>query len=312
MSAGLEALRLHKRYGERIAVEELSLQVAPGELLALLGPNGAGKSTTLAMISGLLTPDRGRVRIGMAELARERRSFQRRIGLVPQEIALFEGLSARRNVALFGALYGLGGRVLRQRVDACLDRVGLLERADDRPETFSGGMKRRLNIACALVHGPDLLLLDEPTAGVDPHSRNAIFETLEALKAEGKALVYTTHYMEEAERLADRVQIIDQGRVVAAGTLGELLALLPAAQQLLLTLEGPPDAAPLLALPGVRELQALEAGRWRVGLDSLASAAALLAELQRQGLALRHISSGRASLEHVFLHLTGRQLRDAE
>jgi ABC-2 type transport system ATP-binding protein len=190
--------------------------------------------------------------------------------------------------------------------------VGLLERADDRPETFSGGMKRRLNIACALVHGPDLLLLDEPTAGVDPHSRNAIFETLEALKAEGKALIYTTHYMEEAERLADRVQIIDQGRVVAAGTLGELLALLPAAQQLLLTLEGPPDPAPLLALPGVRALQALEDGRWRVGLDSLTSAAALLAELQRQGLALRHLSSGRASLEHVFLHLTGRQLRDAE
>ena len=226
----LEAKGLRKAYGERVAVESVSLQLRAGELLALLGPNGAGKSTTLGMLSGLTVPDAGAVQGGSPA----------RIGLVPQEIALFEQLSAARNVELFGALYGLGRTQLKDRVPQVLAQVGLSDRAGDRPETFSGGMKRRLNIACALVHGPEVLLLDEPTAGVDPQSRNAIFDTLEGLKREGKALLYTTHYMEEAERLADAIVIVDHGRVVAQGTLTQLLAQLPAAQQLQIDLDGPP------------------------------------------------------------------------
>ena len=210
----LEAQSLRKRYGERIAVHEVSLSVRAGEVLALLGPNGAGKSTTVGMLCGLVEPDAGSVTIGGATLAADEFAFKRRIGLVPQDLALFEDLPALANIELFGALYDLPKPTLKKRAIEVLEMVGLADRAKDKPATFSGGMKRRLNIACALVHDPDVLLLDEPTAGVDPQSRNAIFDSLEALKRAGKALVYTTHYMEEAERLADRIVIIDHGRVV--------------------------------------------------------------------------------------------------
>ena len=310
MSPGLQAQQLRKHYGERLAVDCISLAVRPGELLALLGPNGAGKSTTLAMISGLLAPDAGEISLGGQRLAADRHAYQRRIGLVPQEIALFDALSAAQNVELFASLYGLTRKQLRERVPAVLGRVGLLERAGERVDQFSGGMKRRLNIACALVHAPELLLLDEPTAGVDPQSRNAIFETLEGLKRDGMALIYTTHYMEEAERLADRIVIVDQGRVIAEGGLAELLARLPAAEQLLLQLEGEADPVALQALPGVRQVQR-DGGRLRIAVDSLAASAGLLQNINAQGLRLQHLSSGRATLEDVFLHLTGKTLRDA-
>jgi len=228
MQERLRAQGLRKTYGERVAVADVSLCVHAGEVLGLLGPNGAGKSSTVAMLCGLLAPDAGRITLAGQDLGANLDAAKRRIGLVPQEIALFDGLSARANVELFGALYGLGGAALRARSLAVLAQVGLAERADELPSTFSGGMKRRLNIACALVHDPEVLLLDEPTAGVDPQSRNAIFEQLEALKRAGKALIYTTHYMEEAERLADRLVIVDHGRVVAEGSLAELLAQRPA------------------------------------------------------------------------------------
>jgi len=310
--SGLQAQQLHKRYGERLAVDGVSLAVRPGELLALLGPNGAGKSTTLAMLCGRLAPDAGTIRLGGQQLAADRHAYQRRIGLVPQEIALFEPLSAQANVELFGSLYGMSRAQLRDRAPAVLERVGLLERAHERAERFSGGMKRRLNIACALVHEPELLLLDEPTAGVDPQSRNAIFETLEGLKRDGKALIYTTHYMEEAERLADRIVIVDQGRVIAEGALPELLARLPASQQLLLQVEGEVDPVALQAQPGVRQVQLEPGGRLRLGLDDLGqSAPAVLRQLAAQGLRLNHLSSGRATLEDVFLQLTGKTLRDS-
>jgi len=280
MTEILKAAGLHKRYGERVAVHDVSLQVRPGELLGLLGPNGAGKSTTISMICGITPPDGGQVWLGGTLLSQDAAAAKRRIGLVPQDLALFDDLPARQNVETFGALYGMAGDLLRRRVPEVLAIVGLADRAGDKPLSFSGGMKRRLNIACALVHDPDLLLLDEPTAGVDPQSRNAIFDTLAALKAAGKALVYTTHYMEEVERLADRVVIVDHGRVVAEGTLAELKRRLPAKRTLALEVDGEPDAATLQALqalPGVRRVEAVTTG---------------------------------ATLEDVFLALTGRQLRD--
>jgi ABC-2 type transport system ATP-binding protein len=306
----LQAEGLRKNYGARAAVADVSLQVGAGEVLGLLGPNGAGKSTTISMLCGITAPDAGQVRVGGLSLAEDAAGCKRRIGLVPQDLALFEDLPAQMNVELFGALYGLPKALLRQRAAEVLASVGLAERARDKPATFSGGMKRRLNIACALVHDPQLLLLDEPTAGVDPQSRNAIFDTLLALKAAGKALVYTTHYMEEVERLADRVVIIDHGRVVASGSLPELYRLLPAAQKLELDIDGQPDTERLRQLPGVRSVHAAN-GRWSFGLDELAQGTTtVLQALAAAGLAVRHIASERANLEDVFLALTGRQLRD--
>jgi ABC-2 type transport system ATP-binding protein len=306
----LDVQGLRKAYGSRTAVADVSLQVRAGEVLGLLGPNGAGKSTTVGIISGLTRADAGTVTIGGATLAADAFAFKRRLGLVPQDLALFEDLPALANIELFGALYDLPTAVLKRRAAEVLELVGLADRARDKPSTFSGGMKRRLNIACALVHDPDVLLLDEPTAGVDPQSRNAIFDNLEALKRAGKALVYTTHYMEEAERLADRIVIIDHGRVVASGTLAELHRRLPAAQTLQLDIDGTLDATAFDGLPGIQLLQS-EAGRVTLGLDDLVrDTPAVMQALAARGVAVRHLSSGRANLEDVFLALTGRQLRD--
>ena len=312
----LQVRGLRKRYGERQAVDGVSLSVPAGSVLALLGPNGAGKSTTVGMVCGLIAPDAGSVSVAGVALTGDGAACKRRIGLVPQELALFEDLSARANVELFGALYDLPRARLKQRAAEVLAMVGLADRAGDKPATFSGGMKRRLNIACALLHDPDLLLLDEPTAGVDPQSRNAIFDNLEALKRAGKALVYTTHYMEEAERLADHVVIIDHGRVVAQGTLPELYRQLPAAHTLAVTLDSDNstvdglDAAALRALPGVRQMQR-SGDQLSLSLDDLTrDAPTVLQALAGAGQRVRHLSSGRANLEDVFLALTGRQLRD--
>jgi ABC-2 type transport system ATP-binding protein len=310
MNGVLQAHGLRKAYGARTAVADVSLSVRAGEVLGLLGPNGAGKSTTVGLIAGLTTADAGSVTVGGSTLAADEFGFKRRIGLVPQDLALFEDLPALANIELFGALYDLPKATLKKRAMEVLDMVGLADRARDKPTTFSGGMKRRLNIACALVHDPDVLLLDEPTAGVDPQSRNAIFDNLEALKRAGKALVYTTHYMEEAERLADRIVIIDHGKVVAGGTLAELLRTLPAAQTLAIDIEGTPDLAALQRIGGVKHV-AFDAGTLTVGLDDLTrSASAVLQAVSASGVSVRHLSSGRANLEDVFLALTGRQLRD--
>jgi ABC-2 type transport system ATP-binding protein len=215
----LQARGLRKSFGDRLAVDGVSLALEPGRLLALLGPNGAGKTTTVSMLTGLITPDEGEVRVGGPRLIGDADPAKRRIGLVPQDLALYDELTGRDNLRFFGALYGLAGVALDRAIAAVLELVGLAGHARARVATYSGGMKRRLNLAAGLVHDPDVLLLDEPTVGVDPQSRNAIFENLESLKRRGKALLYTTHYMEEAERLADRIVIIDHGRVIADDTL---------------------------------------------------------------------------------------------
>jgi ABC-2 type transport system ATP-binding protein len=311
----LEAKNLSKSYGTRAVVADLSLTVGAGEIVGLLGPNGAGKSTTVAMLCALVAPDRGQVFVGdgagRAELtAPGGHDLKRRIGVVPQELSIYENLGAAANLELFGALYGLKGALLRERVDAALMLVGLADRAKDKPLTFSGGMKRRLNIAAALVHDPEVLIFDEPTVGVDPQSRNAIFDNLEQLRARGKALLYTTHYMEEAERLCDRIVIMDHGQVVASDTLQGLHRRLPAVDSLEFEVEGQVDLAALGREPGIaRPVQ--EGMLLRVGVADLAeSAPVVLLWLAAHGHKVNRISSGHADLEDVFLSLTGRQLRD--
>jgi len=310
----LEAEGLCKSYGSRAVVADLSLHVAAGEIVGLLGPNGAGKSTTVAMLCGLVAAERGSVFVGTGSerlaLGVDTPAAKRRIGVVPQELSIYENLGAAANLTLFGSLYGLGGALLRERDDAALALVGLAERAREKPQVFSGGMKRRLNIAAALVHDPDVLILDEPTVGVDPQSRNAIFDNLETLRDRGKALLYTTHYMEEAERLCDRVVVMDHGRVVASDTLAGLYKRLPAVETLEVEIDGTVDLAALGRACGIAQPTQngtrLHAGVGDLGRD----APALLGWLAEHGHVVHRISSGRADLEDVFLSLTGRQLRD--
>ncbi len=306
----LDARKLRKSYGERLAVSDVSLCVASGQLLGLLGPNGAGKSTTVGMLAGLIESDGGEVMIGGEKFDGKSAAFKRRIGLVPQDIALFEDLSAELNLELFGSLYGLDRQRLKQRSSEVLALVGLAERAKDKPQSFSGGMKRRLNIAVALMHDPEMLLLDEPTAGVDPQSRNAIFDNLETLKKMGKALIYTTHYMEEVERLADQVVIIDHGVVVASGTQAELFRLVPATGQLDVEIEGSLSDHALGQIEGVSTFEA-DGDTLKFGIANMTQTAPrVLAAIVASGLEIRHVSSGRVTLETVFLSLTGHQLRD--
>jgi ABC-2 type transport system ATP-binding protein len=310
----LEARGLCKSYGVRAVVADLSLSVGAGEIVGLLGPNGAGKSTTVAMLCGLVGADRGEVFVGegATRLALDENAHvaKRRIGVVPQELSIYENLGAAANLELFGSLYGLTGALLRERVDAALTLVGLADRAKDKPQSFSGGMKRRLNIAAALVHDPDVLIFDEPTVGVDPQSRNAIFANLISLRERGKALLYTTHYMEEAERLCDRVVIMDHGVIVASDTLAGLYRRLPAVHTLELEVDGQVELEALGREPGI-ERPTQDGTRLTASVADLDRVApALLLWLAARGHKVRRISSGRVDLEDVFLSLTGRQLRD--
>jgi ABC-2 type transport system ATP-binding protein len=277
----LEVKELVKSYGARRAVDGVSFQVRAGQTVGLLGPNGAGKSTTVAMLCGLLAPDAGTVLLDGAPVGTGAAAVKRRIGLVPQDLALYEDLAAHENLRLFGALYGMKGRTLDERIDQVLGQVNLRERMRDKPSTFSGGMKRRLNIAAALLHDPALLVLDEPTVGVDPQSRNAIFDTLEALQARGMALIYTSHYMEEVERLADHIVIIDHGKVLAD--------------------ESPAALHERLAAQAALRIELAQAA---------ADAMPLMAWLQQAGCNPLHFATARTSLEDIFLNLTGRSLRD--
>jgi ABC-2 type transport system ATP-binding protein len=297
-----------------VAVEEVSFAVRPGEMVGLLGPNGAGKTTTVSMIAGLLPPDRGEVRIEGDVVRRETDPVKLRLGLVPQEIALHDELSARENLALFGAIYNMHGTALARAMESAFDVAGLTDRAKDRVSTFSGGMKRRLNLAGALLHGPHILLLDEPTVGVDPQSRNQIFSSLEELKRQGKTLVYTTHYMEEAERLCDRIIIIDHGKVIANDTLDAVRRLVPSVNVIEIGVENPGRDG---WLDGLRAVYGISAAEWdgnrlRVTVqDLLESSPHVLVWLKGQGYRCSYLSSQRADLETVFLTLTGRSVRNA-
>ena len=309
----LEVEGLRKRYGEIEAVRGVSFDIAQGETYGLLGPNGAGKTTTISMICGLRSRDDGEVRLDGQPIDVGAVSAKAGIGLVPQELAIYPDLSARENLAFFGGLQGMSGAALRNRIDEVLDIVGLADRAKDRTDKFSGGMQRRLNIAIGLLHKPRLLLLDEPTVGVDPQSRNAILESIAALGREGMAILYTTHYMEEAERLCDRVGIIDAGEIKAEGTQRELTALVGGRDEVRLGVTGDVSRATqaLGAVDGVTDV-ALHEGLLKVVVDDARAALPrLLGAADKAGAIVRSVEVTEPDLESVFLHLTGRALRDA-
>ena len=307
----LRADGLVKRFGDRTAVDHVGFTITAGETYGLLGPNGAGKTTTINMVCGILQPDAGSVLVAGQPIRVDSTAAKATIGFVPQEIALYPDLSGRENLRFFGRLEGLTGRALEQRVDAVLEVVGLAERADDRVQDYSGGMQRRCNIAAGLLHQPALLVLDEPTAGVDPQSRNQILESIEALGAEGMAVLYTTHYMEEAERLCDRIGIMDEGRLIAEGTRRELVRSIAEASHLLLDVENLPEGTvdALRSLEVVRSVTAT-GSRLDIGVaDASTALGAVISELDRHGVVVTGVLLREPDLEAVFLHLTGKELR---
>ncbi len=309
----LEASGLRRRFGDVVAVDDVSLTIAEGETYGLLGPNGAGKTTTISMIAGLLVPDTGHVMVDGRSMTVTAVEAKRAIGYVPQELAVYPDLSARENLRFFGRVQGLGRATLEGRIEEVLEVVELTERGDDRVDTYSGGMKRRLNIAVGLLHRPRLLVLDEPTVGVDPQSRNAILEAVAAMSHDGTSILYTTHYMEEAERLCDRVGIIDHGRLQAEGTRRELVALTGDAD--LVTISGGPDgrqdaADALRDLAPVTEVVVDDQGLEVAVREARRHLTTLLEAVTSAGMAVDGVEVREPDLEAVFLHLTGRALRD--
>jgi ABC-2 type transport system ATP-binding protein len=305
----LQLRSVTKRYGSLVALNDVSLDIARGEFFGLLGPNGAGKSTLMSLVAGLRAPDVGTLSLDGAPLTARDSSTRIALGLVPQSIALYDELSAEQNLKIFGELYGLRGADLRGRIDEALEAVQLADRRKDPVKTFSGGMQRRLNLVAALLHRPKLLLCDEPTVGVDPQSRNAIFDFLEARARDGLTVIYSTHYMEEATRLCTRIGIIDHGKILALGTLDELLTRLPFEEEITFASTAAPTAFAdeLARLGELASASGTQRFRPRAGFKL--SEFYTLAE--RHGVPPRAFTQLRPTLEAVFLHLTGRNLRDA-
>ncbi len=308
----IQVEHLRKNFGELTAVDGVSFEVRDGEIFGLLGPNGAGKTTTINMISGVLRPDGGRIVVDDTDIWLEPKKVKRSLGVVPQEIAVYEDLTARDNLNFWGSLYGLKGRELRRRVDEALSRVGLAERAKDKVKGFSGGMKRRLNLCMGLLHRPKFLLLDEPTVGIDPQARLAILEVIREAAAAGSTVLYTTHYMDEAQELCDRIAIIDHGRVLTIGTLEELTRLAGEGEMLRLTGSFDDETA-RDRLEGLEGLQLHSVEDGRAVLSVAADGPGLTAVLPRllaTDLGVDDVSIQQPSLQSVFIRLTGRELRD--
>ena len=291
----------------------VGFDIHEGETYGLLGPNGAGKTTTISMVCGLLTRDAGEVTLDGTAIDVGEVAAKAGIGYVPQELAIYPDLSGRENLVFFGRLYGIGGKRLDERVREVLTLIGLTERAKDRVATYSGGMQRRLNIGIGLLHAPRLLLLDEPTVGVDPQSRNAILESVAALGRAGMAILYTTHYLEEAERLCDRVGIIDGGEIRAEGTIRDLVAMVGEQDRVRLTVTGDVINAEraVRALAGVTSVGGREGELEILVGDARAMLTRILGAVEAAGALVRRVDVVEPDLEAVFLHLTGRALRDA-
>jgi ABC-2 type transport system ATP-binding protein len=315
----LEVRNLTKKYGDFTAVNEVNLAIQRGEIFGLLGPNGAGKTTTISMITGLLQPTSGHITVDSLDLQTNTFTVKAKLGLVPQELALYPTLSARDNLKFFGRIYGLRGDLLKERVDAMLATVKLEDRAKEPIEKYSGGMKRRVNIAAGLLHQPEVLFLDEPTVGVDPQSRNAIFETIEALNRDGMTVIYTTHYMEEAQRLCHRVAIIDDGQIISLDTPATLISSLGGGI-LLLGLEDPEAGSDLgrvqpaldkfRLLPSVKSISR-DDGHYKVETIRFQEALMDILEITNQlDVRINAMEKWEPNLESVFLHLTGKKLRE--
>ena len=303
---------LRKTFGQRVAVGGVGFSIAPGETYGLLGPNGAGKTTTIQMICGLLPRDGGEVWVDGQSIDIGATRAKAAIGYVPQDLAIYPDLSARENLRFFGRLQHMGGKELDRRVDEVLDLIGLADRAKERTDRFSGGMKRRLNIGIGLLHRPKLLVLDEPTVGVDPQSRNAILASVADLESEGLAILYTTHYMEEAERLCDRIGIIDEGLIRAEGTRRELIALVGGRDRIRMIATGDLRAATAAAagVERVEEASALDDGIDVSVTDARTILPRILEVVGAAGAMIRSVEVVEPDLEAVFLHLTGKALRD--
>jgi len=307
----LIAQDLAKYYGDNHAVDGISLQVARGEVFGLLGPNGAGKTTTISMLTGLFPPTRGTILVDGIDLAKETNRAKAKIGLVPQDLALYPTLSARQNLRFWGRIYGLRGKLLHDRVEEMLQMVGLTEKGDKAIDTYSGGMKRRINIAAGLLHKPDILFLDEPTVGVDPQSRNAIFEGVEELNRQGMTVIYTTHYMEEAQRLCHRVAIVDLGKLIALDTPTGLIRNLGGGLILVGLGEGQAEAVAreVAGLPAVKAVTPVDT---QLKIEANQVQEALMGILDATGRLDARVTSLEIlepNLESVFLHLTGKKLR---
>ena len=308
----IEVEDLRKEYGELVAVAGLSFQARPGAIFGLLGPNGAGKSTAIGCISGLLTPTRGRIRVCGHDVVHDGLAARAQMGVVPQELALYEDLSAEENLAYWGGAYGLRGAPLRRGIQAVLERVGLADRARDVVKKLSGGMKRRLNFACGVLHQPKVLLLDEPTAGVDAQSRVRLLELVREQASAGTCVLYTTHYMEEAEALCDWLAIIDHGKLMAAGTLAELRGLIGERDMVRLAGRFNPAAIrdALLGVEGA-EVVAADQGSVTVALPAASrQLPGLFGALSSAGAEIRETTLTRPSLESLFIKLTGKELRE--
>ena len=305
---------LTKSYGDTEVVRRISLEIKRGEIFSLLGPNGAGKTTTISMLSCLIKPTAGDALIGSYSIVEDPMQVRKIIGVVPQELALYETLSARQNLDFWGHMYDMKGAALKNRVDELLVQVGLADRADDRVKDFSGGMKRRLNIAVGLIHKPQVLFMDEPTVGIDPQSRRNILDMIKTLRTDGMTILYTTHYMEEAEELSDRLSIIDLGKIVATGSQEELIDLIEANNLLTLHFEAPVDdklVNSVLEIDGVLHSQLADDNQ--TVIVSVTDVTRLLPQviaIATQKGQIRSVDITKPNLEAVFLHLTGRALRD--
>ena len=308
----LECRGLRRRFGEIVAVDGVGFGIGVGETYGLLGPNGAGKTTTISMIAGLLERDGGEVTVDGEPMTTRSVRAKSAIGYVPQDLAIYPDLSGRENLMFFARLYGMSTAEARRRSAEVLTLTGLADRAGDQAKHYSGGMKRRLNIGLGLLHRPRLLILDEPTVGVDPQSRNAILDSVAALSGAGMAVLYTTHYMEEAERLCDRIGIIDHGKLIAEGTRDNLVRMVGEGDQVRLSAAGDlaQAAEDLAARSWVRQARALDGGIDLVVENARSELPAILSDVAAGGVAVRSVEVTEPDLEAVFLHLTGRALRD--
>lgn len=309
----LNVENLTKQYGDFTAVDDVSFESGKGKIFGLLGPNGAGKSTSINCISGLMPPTSGRISIADFDIVKDGKKAKGSLGIVPQELALYEDLPAKENLVYWGKAYGLRGAELDSRVDEVLDHVGLADRAKDLPKDFSGGMKRRLNFGCGIVHQPKVLLLDEPTVGVDPQSRQRLFDMVEAERDAGACVLYTTHYMEEAERLCDSLAIIDHGKIIANGTVDALKAQLGARDVLQLNGTFPGGLGAVVAGNGIDDLEVISEDAGVLTLTMTAASQHLpeiFSAITAAGGAVSETSLRSPNLETLFLLLTGKELRE--